>query len=377
MLSGGREPGNVFIVARRLNNLAKRNRNQCKDNARYRWSDDQDDPRQGDHQCADDDGAEGGYLLGQDIDRQREGNHHQRAGHEQEFGVGARIDVVVNIKRQRNELLPIDDPVAGKDQQEEHEAGIGSDGPEVSSGLRETGSLNFLGAARLTEEQQDAQEHQEHAQRCHTKDILHAHTPVHVRRNVWAGRSADIYQRVIDGVSDRADVFLRGACGGPDDAGLYQRNSQRRESQHKSDQHNQRHRIAHWGEPRRSQRSQQEVGAGQDQISQRKRTAEAHAVGESSAEHRQKPYQPTEESGERAGLLGGKLKDFMQIARQRGERRIIRKALEQLANVSDPERTFEAHANVAPALRKAQNALLNQLSVISCQLPVVIRGLSN
>src|ERR1019366_1953676 len=62
----------------------------------------------------------------------------------------------------------------------------------------------------------------------------------------------------------------------------------------------------------------------------------------------------------------------MQIARQRGERRIIRKALEQLADVGDPEGALEAHANVAPTLRKAQNALLNQLSVISCQLPVGI-----
>src|ERR1019366_7724639 len=100
------------------------------------------------------------------------------------------------------------------------------------------------------------------------------------------------------------------------------------------------------------------VGAAQDQISQRKRTAEAHSVGESSAEHRQKPYQSTEESGERAGLFGGKFQDFMEIARQRSERRVIGKPLEQLADVGNPEGTLETHANVAPTLRNAQNALL-------------------
>ena len=130
----------------------------------------------------------------------------------------------------------------------------------------------------------------------------------------------------------------------------------------KADQDHQRHGVAHRREPRRAQRSQQKIGAAQDQIGQRKRAAEAHAVGERSAEDRQKPHQPAEESGERAGLLGGELQDFVQIARQRGEGRVIGKPLEQLADVGDPEGTLEAGANVAPTLRKAQ-----MFSSSSCQ----------
>jgi hypothetical protein len=67
----------------------------------------------------------------------------------------------------------------------------------------------------------------------------------------------------------------------------------------------------------------------------------------------------------------------MEISRQRGEGRVVGKPLEQLADVGDPEWTLEAHANVAPTLRKAQNVLLNQLSAASSQLPIVIGGFSN
>src|ERR1019366_2863852 len=113
-------------------------------------------------------------------------------------------------------------------------------------------------------------------------------------------------------------------------------------------------------------------GAAQDQISQRKCAAEAHPVGDRSAEYRQKPHQTAKEAGKGARPLDGKFQDFMEIARQRSEGRVIGKPFEQLADVGDPEGTLEAGANVAPTLRKAQNALLNQLSVISCQLPVGI-----
>src|ERR1019366_2445539 len=73
----------------------------------------------------------------------------------------------------------------------------------------------------------------------------------------------------------------------------------------------------------------------------------------------QKPHQTAKESGKGARLFRGKFQDFMEIARQRSERRVIGKSLEQLADVGDPERALEAHANVAPTLRKAQNVLLD------------------
>ena len=68
------------------------------------------------NQRADDDGAEGADPLSEDIDRQRQRNHHQRTGDQQQFGVGVGIDVVVDVEWQGDELLPVDDPVAGKDQ---------------------------------------------------------------------------------------------------------------------------------------------------------------------------------------------------------------------------------------------------------------------
>ena len=159
----------------------------------------------------------------------------------------------------------------------------------------------------------------------------------------------------------RANIFLRRARRGAHHAGLHQRDAERRQRQHKSHQNHQRHGVAHRRQPRRSQRSQQKIGAAQDQVGQRERAAKSHAVGQRAAEYRQKPHQPAEESGERAGLLGGEMQDFVQIARQRSERRIIGKPLEQLADVGDPEGTLEAGANVAPTLGKAQ-----MLSVSSC-----------
>ncbi len=60
----------------------------------------------------------------------------------------------------------------------------------------------------------------------------------------------------------------------------------------------------------------------------------------------------------------GKLQDFVQVARQRGERRVIGKPLEQFADVGDPEGPLEAGANVIPTLGKAHK----KLSVASCRL---------
>ncbi len=64
----------------------------------------------------------------------------------------------------------------------------------------------------------------------------------------------------------------------------------------------------------------------------------------------------------------GKVQDFVEIARQRSEGRVIGKPLEQLADVGDPEGTLKAYTNVAPTLRKAQYVLLNQFSISSSQL---------
>ena len=54
----------------------------------------------------------------------------------------------------------------------------------------------------------------------------------------------------------------------------------------------------------------------------------------------------------------GNFRTSCRVARQRGEGRVVGKALEQLADVGDPERPLEADANVVPPLRKAQMVLL-------------------
>ena len=210
------------------------------------------------------------------------------------------------------------------------------------AGLRERGGLHFFGAARLAEEQQHPQEHQEDAERGHAKDVLHPQALVHIGRDVGAGGAADIHQRVVDGVSDGAHVFFGGARCGADHAGLHQRDAERGQGQHKGDENDQRHGVADRSKPRGAERSQQKISAAQDEVGQRKRAAEAHAVGERSAEDGQKPHQAAEESGERAGLLDGEMQDFVEIARQRSEGSVVGEPLEQLADVGDPEGPLEA-----------------------------------
>ena len=46
LLSRRRKPGNVFVVARRLGDLAESHRDQREDHARHGRPQDQDDPRQ-------------------------------------------------------------------------------------------------------------------------------------------------------------------------------------------------------------------------------------------------------------------------------------------------------------------------------------------
>ena len=92
------------------------------------------------------------HLLGEDVDYQGQRNHHQRPGHQQEFGVGARIDVVVHVNRQGDEFLPVNHPIAGEDQQKQHEARVGKDRPEIARSLRHARSLNFFRTAGLAEE---------------------------------------------------------------------------------------------------------------------------------------------------------------------------------------------------------------------------------
>ena len=127
--------------------------------------------------------------------------------------------------------------------------------------------------------------------------------------------------------------------------------------QHHRDQRDQRHRCAHRRQPRRSQRTQQKIRAAQNEVGERKRAAKSQAVGERAAEGREKPNQAAEKSGEAAGLLDGKIQRLVQVTRQRGERRVVRKALEKLADVGHPEGRLESGSEFRRGAVKNSNFL--------------------
>ena len=94
---------------------------------------------------------------------------------------------------------------------------------------------------------------------------------------------------------------------------------------------------------------------GQNQVGQRQRPAKAHPVRESSAERRQKPHQPAKQSRQTAGPLDAEVQALMQIARQRGKRRVVRQPLEELADVGNPERPLKPGANFVETFGEGQN----------------------
>ncbi len=182
------------------------------------------------------------------------------------------------------------------------------------------------------------------------KTRLDAHVLMHVRGDQRSEEAADVHQRVVNRVADGANVFLRRARSSADHAWLDQRDAQRRQCENKGRYDHQRQAFANGLHPRRAQRAQQKIRAAEDEVGHRERAAEAHAVGQRASEDGEKPDQAAEEAGERRGLLDGKAQGLVQIARQRGEGRIVREALEELADVGDPEGPLEAGANVVPTL---------------------------
>ena len=71
-------------------------------------------------------------------------------------------------------LLPVDDPVAGEDQQEEHEVGIAEDDEKIAERARDGGGGLVGGALWFAEEKQDEKEHRENAERGDAEDGFEA-----------------------------------------------------------------------------------------------------------------------------------------------------------------------------------------------------------
>ena len=99
----------------------------------------------------------------------------------------------MNIERQNDELLPVDDPVTGKDKQKKHEAPVGYDSPKIFQRFPQTGSLNLAGSPGFAEEDQYCEEHQENAQRRNPKDVLDAYALMDPGRYVWSCGTANVH----------------------------------------------------------------------------------------------------------------------------------------------------------------------------------------
>jgi len=100
----------------------------------------------------------------------------------------------------------------------------------------------------------------------------------------------------------------------------------------------------------------QEISDGENQVRERKRAAESQLIRDGPAKNREEPHHAPEDSREGAGLLCGETQLSLQIERQRGERAVIGEALEDFADVGDPERPLEAVANFFKPLAKAHDA---------------------
>ena len=113
--------------------------------------------------------------------------------------------------------------------------------------------------------------------------------------------------------------------------------------------------VAQRSQPCGTDRPQHEIGEGEKQVGQRKCAPEAEAVGKRAANHGEEPDPTAEHSGQAAGAFDVKMQTLVQVASQNGKHGIIGKPLEKLADVGNPERTFEPGADFFEALREGQS----------------------
>jgi hypothetical protein len=171
--------------------------------------------------------------------------------------------------------------------------------------------------------------------------------------DIRASRAADVYHGVVNGVADGADIFFGGASRGAHDAGFYERNAERGKNQNKTDEKTERNNVANRRKPGRADGADQEVSHREDEIRKRKSAAKPKLVRHSAAKDGEKPDHAAEDAGERSGLLGGEVELLLEIDGEGGKGAIVGEALEDLADVGDPEGALEAVANFLEPLAKA------------------------
>ena len=152
LLAGRRETGNIVVVTGLLSELAEGHDDKCDvcggDGGVH------SDHGKSDHrdQRTEEDGAKSADAFGEDADDYRERDYYDGAGGKHSFGVGLGIDVIVDVERESDELLPVDDPVASENQKEQHEFWIGYNFAEVRKSLGDGRDLYFVGLPGLLEE---------------------------------------------------------------------------------------------------------------------------------------------------------------------------------------------------------------------------------
>src|SRR6266571_6911598 len=115
---------------------------------------------------------ESGDAANQVVDQQRETDDSDAVGDEDELDVGIRADVAVDVAWEGNVLLPENDPVTGKNQQKQHEFGVGQNGQEIAQRFGNAGRGAVAGALGLAEEEENREEHSEDAEGGNAKYVL-------------------------------------------------------------------------------------------------------------------------------------------------------------------------------------------------------------
>ena len=130
-MSRRREAGDVLVVARRLNHFAKREDENGEDRPEDGGVKRQDQPGERSDERAENHALECGHLANQVVDEHGEANDGEPIGDEDELDIGAGPDVAVNVAGERDVLLPENNPVAGEDQQKEHEFRVAENGQKI------------------------------------------------------------------------------------------------------------------------------------------------------------------------------------------------------------------------------------------------------
>ncbi len=112
---------------------------------------------------------------------------------------------------------------------------VAHDDAEIPGDGSDGGRRRVAGLAWFTEEEEDHKEHRENAERRNAVNILDAEVAMSPGGEIGPGGTADVDHRVVNGIADRADVFLGSTGRGADHAWLHQRNSECGKDQDKAD----------------------------------------------------------------------------------------------------------------------------------------------